>query len=161
VEIPHGADGLSAELPPERWHDTMAVAGMKALPLGLDALVSALELPVKKDMDGHRLMLVMCKPDRIGGWSQHNEFNLDRLKTYCAGDTEAQYGVYVSTMGLGPSERHTWVLDQRINQRGIKIDKEFVHASIDVLDQVRVPMTERFKELTGLGRHSAKRCSIG
>lgn len=137
-------------LPPERWHDTMAVAGMKALPLGLDALVSALELPVKKDMDGHRLMLVMCKPDRIGGWSQHNEFNLDRLKTYCAGDTEAQYGVYVSTMGLGPSERHTWILDQRINQRGIKIDKEFVNASIDVLDQVRIPMTARFKELTGL-----------
>jgi DNA polymerase len=136
-------------LPPERWHDTMAVAGMKALPLGLDALVTALELPVKKDMDGHRLMLVMCKPDRIGGWSQHNDFNLDRLKTYCAGDTEAQYGVYVSTMGLGPSERHCWVLDQRINQRGIKIDKEFVHASIDVLDQVRVPMTARFRELTG------------
>lgn len=137
-------------LPPERWHDTMAVAGMKALPLGLDALVSALELPVKKDMDGHRLMLIMCKPDRIGGWSQHNEFNLPRLYEYCAGDTEAQYGVYVSTMGLGPSERHTWVLDQRINQRGIKIDKEFVNASIDVLDQVRIPMTARFKELTGL-----------
>lgn len=137
-------------LPVERWHDTMAVAGMKALPLGLDALVSALELPVKKDMDGHRLMLVMCKPDRIGGWSQHNDFNLDRLKEYCAGDTEAQYGVYVSTMGLGPSERETWVLDQRVNQRGIKIDKEFVNASIDVLDQVRIPMTARFKELTGL-----------
>lgn len=138
------------ELPPERWHDTMAVAGMKALPLGLDALVSALELPVKKDMDGHRLMLTMCKPDRIGGWSQHNDFNLDRLKEYCAGDTEAQYGVYVSTKGLGPSERHTWILDQRVNQRGVKIDKEFVGACIDVLDQVRVPMTERFRELTGL-----------
>lgn len=137
-------------LPPERWHDTMAVAGMKALPLGLDALVTALELPVKKDMDGHRLMMVMCKPDRIGGWSQHNEFNLSRLKEYCAGDTEAQYGVYVSTNGLGPSERHTWILDQRINQRGIKIDKEFVHACIDVLDKVRIPMTERFREITGL-----------
>jgi DNA polymerase len=137
-------------LGPERWHDTMAVAGMKALPLGLDALVSALELPVKKDMDGHRLMMVMCKPDRIGGWSQHNDYNLGRLKEYCATDTEAQYGVYVTTNGLGPSERHTWILDQRINQRGIKIDKEFVHASIDVLDQVRVPMTARFKELTGL-----------
>lgn len=137
-------------LPPERWHDTMAVAGMKALPLGLDALVSALELPVKKDMEGHRLMLTMCKPDRIGGWSQHNDYNLTRLKEYCAGDTEAQYGVYVTTMGLGPSERHCWVLDQRINQRGIKIDKEFVGACIDVLDQVRVPMTARFKELTGL-----------
>lgn len=138
------------ELPPERWHDTMAVAGMKALPLGLDALVSALELPVKKDMDGHRHMLIMCKPDKDGGWSQHNEFNLNRLYDYCGGDTEAQYGVYVSTKGLGPSERHTWVLDQKVNQRGIKIDREFVHACIDVLDQVRVPMTERFRELTGL-----------
>jgi DNA polymerase len=138
------------EMPPERWHDTMAVAGMKALPLGLDALVTALELPVKKDMDGHRHMLIMCKPDRDGGWSHHNEFNLKRNYDYCEGDTEAQYGVYVATQGLGPSERHTWILDQKVNQRGIKIDREFVHACIDVLDQVRIPMTERFQELTGL-----------
>jgi DNA polymerase len=137
-------------LPPERWHDTMAVCAMKALPLGLDAAVTALELPVKKDMDGHRHMLIMCRPDRIGGWSQHNDYNLDRLYTYCNGDTDAQYGVYIATGGLGPSERHTWVLDQRINQRGIRIDTEFVHACMDVLDQVRVPMTERFHELTGL-----------
>ena len=138
------------ELPPERWHDTMAVAGMKALPLGLDALVTALELPVKKDMDGHRHMLVMCKPDRIGGWSHHNDYNLQRLSDYCGDDANAQYGVYVATQGLGPSERHAWILDQRINQRGIKIDTEFVNACIDVLDQVRVPMVERFHELTGL-----------
>lgn len=139
-----------APLPPERWHDTMAACAMKALPLGLDAAVTALELPIKKDMDGHRHMLVMCKPDRYGGWSQHNEFNLDRLYAYCNADAEAQDGLYQVTKGLGPSERHTWILDQKIQQRGLKIDTEFVHASMDVLDQVRVPMTERFQELTGL-----------
>lgn len=138
------------ELPPERWHDTMAVAGMKALPLGLDALVTALELPVKKDMDGHRHMLTMCKPDRLGGWSQHNEYNLQILYNYCNADVDAQYGVYIATQGLGPEERHTWVLDQKIQQRGILIDREFVHACMDVLEQVRVPMVERFRELTGL-----------
>lgn len=138
------------ELPPERWHDTMAVAGMKALPLGLDALVTALELPVKKDMDGHRHMLIMCKPDRLGGWSHHNEFNHERNYAYCGEDVNAQYGVYLSTKGLGASERHTWILDQKINQRGIKIDTEFVHACMDVLEQVRTPMVERFRELTGL-----------
>lgn len=79
----------------------MAVAGMKALPLGLDALVTALELPVRKDMEGHRHMLVMCKPDKHGGWSQHNEFNLNRLYEYCDGDVGAQYGAYVATQGLG------------------------------------------------------------
>lgn len=138
------------ELPPERWHDTMAAAAMKALPLGLDAVVTALELPVKKDMEGHRHMLIMCKPDRYGGWSQHNDYNLQKLYDYCNADVDAQYGVYVSTQGLGPSERHTWILDQKINQRGIKVDTKFVHACMDVLDQVRVPMTERFRELTGL-----------
>jgi DNA polymerase len=144
--VPMGYPALG----PERWHDTMAAAGMRALPLGLDAVVTALELPVKKDMDGHRHMLMMCKPDKHGGWSHHTPENLQRLYDYCIGDVEAQYGVYLSTQGLGPSERHSWVLDQQINQRGILIDREFVHACIDVLDQVRVPMTERFQELTGL-----------
>jgi hypothetical protein len=149
------------ELPPERWHDTMAVAGMKALPLGLDALVTALELPVKKDMDGHRHMLTMCKPDRLGGWSQHNEYNLQILYNYCNADVDAQYGVYIATQGLGPEERHTWVLDQKIQQRGILIDREFVHACMDVLEQVRVPMTERFRELTGLNPTQREKYSIG
>lgn len=137
-------------LPPERWHDTMAVAGYRGLPLGLDALVTALELPVKKDMDGHRHMLIMCKPDRHGGWSHHNEYNIQRIGDYCDSDTDAQHGAFIATGGLGPDERETWVIDQYVNQRGIKIDKEFVHACIDVLDQVRVPMVERFRELTGL-----------
>jgi DNA polymerase len=137
-------------LPPERWHDTMATAAMRALPMGLDALVTALELPIRKDMDGHRLMLQMCKPDRLGGWSQHNDYNLQRLYDYCRDDVEAQYGVYVALKGLGPSERHAWILDQHVNQRGIKIDTEFVDSCMDVLEQVKGPMTTRFTELTGL-----------
>jgi DNA polymerase bacteriophage-type len=138
-----------AELPPERWHDTMAVAAMKALPMGLDALTQALELPIGKDMDGHRLMLRMCKPNLKGEW-EHGPENMQRLRDYCVGDVDAQYASHVTLQGLGPAERETWIIDQRINQRGIKIDKNFVHACIDVLDQVRVPMTQRFMELTGV-----------
>lgn len=137
-------------LPPERWHDTMAVAAMKALPMGLDALTTAIELPVRKDMDGHRHMLMMCKPDRADAWEHHTTENIDRLKQYNVGDVDAQYASYVATGGLGRSERETWIADQRICQRGIRIDREFVHACMDVLDQVRVPMVARFKELTGL-----------
>jgi DNA polymerase len=137
-------------LGPERWHDTMAVCAMKALPLGLDAVITALDLPIKKDMDGHRHMMIMCRPDRNGGWSHHNDYNIQTLGVYGNQDSDAQYGLHVTVGGLGPAERHTWVLDQKINQRGILIDKEFVHACINVLDQVRVPMTERFRELTGL-----------
>lgn len=137
------------ELPPEKMHDTMAVAAMKALPMGLDALTQALELPIGKDMDGHRLMLRMCKPNLKGEW-EHSPENMQRLRDYCVGDVDAQYASHVVLKGLGPAERDTWIIDQKVNQRGIKIDKNFVHACIDVLDQVRIPMTERFMELTGV-----------
>jgi DNA polymerase len=137
------------KLPPERWHDTMAVAAMKALPMGLDALTSALELPIRKDMEGHRHMLMMCKPDRQGGWSHHTPENKQRLYQYGATDADAQDAVYEATLGLGRDERETWIIDQKINQRGIKIDVPFVDACIDILDQVRIPMTARFQELTG------------
>lgn len=136
-------------LPPERCHDTMAAAAMKGLPLGLDALTTALELPVRKDMEGHRLMLQLCKPDRDGGWSQHTPENIARLKQYNVGDVDSQYASYIATGGLGPSERGTWICDQRINQRGVKVDREFVHSCMDILEQVRVPMIARFQELTG------------
>ena len=136
-------------LPPERWHDTMAAAAMKALPMGLDALTTALDLPVRKDMEGHRLMLSLCKPDRHDTWQHHTPENVSRLMQYNVGDVDAQYASYLATGGLGPSERATWIADQRINQRGVKIDRGFVHACMDVLDQVRKPMTARFREITG------------
>lgn len=136
-------------LPPERCHDTMAVAAMKALPMGLDALTTALELPIRKDMEGHRHMLTMCKPDRSDSWAHHTPENVQRVIEYNVGDVDSQHASYVATGGLGRSERETWIADQRICQRGIKIDREFIHSCMDVLEQVRGPMVERFKELTG------------
>lgn len=136
-------------IPIERCHDTMATAAMKALPLGLDALTTALELPIRKDMEGHRHMLMMCKPDRNDSWAHHTPENLQRLYEYNVGDVDSQYGSYLATGGLGASERGTWICDQRICQRGVKIDRQFIHACMDILEQVRTPMIEKFRELTG------------
>lgn len=137
-------------IPIERWHDTMASAAMHSLPLGLDALGMALRLPVQKDMEGHRLMLKMCKPDAQGGWSHHTPENMAREAQYNVGDVDTQFAAYLATGGLGAGERAVWMADQRINQRGILVDVPFVNSCIDVLNQVRVPMTARFRELTGL-----------
>jgi DNA polymerase bacteriophage-type len=137
------------ELSIDRWHDTMASAAMHSLPLGLDPLTNALDLPIKKDMEGHRLMLKMCKPDKEGGWSQHTPENMQREAEYNVTDVDGQFGVYLATQGLGAEERQIWLTDQIINQRGILIDTNFVHACVDVLNQVRQPMTEEFRQITG------------
>ena len=144
--VPAGYPALA----PDRWHDTLATNAMKAIPLGLDAAITALDLPVKKDMEGHALMLKMCRPDKEGGWSQHTPENLQRLYSYCIRDVESQAALFLATGGLGPDERAVWILDQKIQQRGLLIDTKFVDACIDVLDQVRIPMTARFREITGL-----------
>lgn len=137
------------DIPNERWHDTMAVAASKSLPLGLDPLTRALNLSAQKDMEGHRLMLKMCKPDKDGGWSQHTYENLHREAIYNIGDVDGQFGSHIALGGLGASERAVWLVDQKINQRGILIDVPFVRACMDVLDMVRVPMTEEFRSITG------------
>lgn len=137
------------DIPNSRWHDTMAAAARKSLPLGLDPLSRALELPVQKDMEGHRLMLKMCKPDKDGGWSQHTHENLHREAVYNVGDVDSQYCAHLALGGIGEDERRIWMADQTINQRGVLVDRAFVRACMDVLDMVRVPMTAEFKELTG------------
>jgi len=48
--------------PIERHRCTMAAALANALPGALDKAAAALELPVRKDAEGHRLMLAMAKP---------------------------------------------------------------------------------------------------
>ena len=137
------------DIPNERFHDTMAVAARKSLPLGLDPLTRALNLPVQKDMEGHRLMLKMCKPDKDGGWSQHTHENMQREAEYNVGDVDSQYSAHLALGGLGAEERQVWLDDATINQRGVLVDVPFVRACQDVLEMVRTPMTAEFKELTG------------
>jgi DNA polymerase len=51
-------------VPIERHRCTMAAASANALPASLDAAAAALSLPVRKDAEGHRLMMQMSRPRR-------------------------------------------------------------------------------------------------
>ena len=136
-------------LPPERWHDTMAVAYRKTLPPALDNLGAILKLPVQKDKDGHRLMMQMCKPGRDGNFD-HPPEKLARLVQYNVGDVDSQYHVHLKIGGLGPEERRVWLLDQKINQRGIRVDVDYVRQCMGLLEAARGPMEEEFVRITGV-----------
>jgi DNA polymerase len=135
-------------IPQKRWHDTLAVAATRGLPLGLDALSRVLELPIGKDMEGHKLMMQMCKPDSKGVVDL-SAAKLQRLAQYNIGDCDAQYACHAILGGLGESERANWLLSQEMNFRGIKVDIGFIKSCQNVIQQVKVPMTLRFREITG------------
>jgi len=135
-------------LPPERWHDTMAVAARRTLPMALEKLGEALRLPIQKDMEGHRLMMKMCKPGKDGMFD-HKPEDLRRLMAYCDRDVATQNQVHFRLGGLGPSERAAWLRNQQANQRGIRIDVGYVRQCMGLLETAREPMEAEFKALTG------------
>lgn len=55
----------------EQWVDTAAEAAAMALPRGLGNAAHALGLDEEKDDEGHRLMMKMSRPRRIGAWWLH------------------------------------------------------------------------------------------
>lgn len=118
---------------PEQQVCTMARAYALALPPSLDGVGTALELPITKDLAGHRLMMKMCKPKADGTWHEPPE-DVERLQAYCDQDVAVECLVDKTLPPLSQSEQKLWVLDQRINDRGVLIDVETVHRALAVVD---------------------------
>lgn len=146
-------DFLMPEIPIERWEDTMATCAHKALPLALEKGAVAVRLAIVKDMDGRRLTLSMSKRNKkTGEYPARTPEVLDRISAYCARDVAVESGMR-HKLGLlsnvAPHERGVWELDQRINQRGVRIDLDFVRQAQLVVDRATVPLLAEFRDLTG------------
>jgi DNA polymerase len=136
------------DVPVERWHDIMAVCAYKHLPLALEKAVPALRLPVEKDMVGSRFTKSLSR-FRKGGLDRSSAA-LDRVSKYCEQDIRAEVLLHNRLRELSDSEREVWLLDQKINARGVKIDIPFVRAAQIVVDKALAPLAAEFTEITGL-----------
>lgn len=136
------------DVPNERWEDTAAVCAMRAIPLSLEKATIALRLPVHKDTEGSRITRALSKTNRKGFYERSPEV-LDRVYAYNRQDVLATTELYDRLGSLPEGEYKVWLLDQKINERGIGIDLEFVDACQDIVDQASEPLVEEFKEITG------------
>ena len=140
-------------IPVERWDCTLAACAWKGLPLALDKVGRALRLNMSKDKDGNKLTLGMSKLDKHGNLSALTAENRARIIQYCAQDVVVERGV-MQRVGLisqeNQLERRIWVYDQKINQRGVRLDMDFVDAAQKVVSTATVPLLQEFRDLTGL-----------
>lgn len=137
-------------VPLVQWGDTMARAASLGLPLKLGQCAPIFGL--EKDGDGNRLALRMAKPRRIEEdgtvvWWDVPE-KRERLGEYCIQDVEVESTIGHALGPLPPDERQVWEVDQRINDRGVKIDVDLARKAkrIVVLEERRV--NRRIRELT-------------
>lgn len=139
-------------LPPEQVFCSMAEAYAMALPGALEKLAPALGIGIEKDMAGSRIMLQVSKPRDFTPEGEpiwwDDATKLERLYAYCKQDVVVERECHKRMRRLSPSERELWLLDYKINNRGIQIDVPAVKAAIDIVAIEKERMDKEMHRLT-------------
>jgi DNA polymerase len=121
----------------EQFRCVMVQCMAMSLPASLEMAAPALGITEEKDMVGHRLMMQMSKPRKfIDGrpiWWDDEE-RRQKLYAYCKQDTVVERMVDDRTVPLRESERRLWILDQKINDRGVKVDVKLCRQAAKVVE---------------------------
>lgn len=135
-------------IPNSRWHCTMSTAAMKRLPLDLEKRAIALRLAFQKDREGSAITKSLSKANKKGEYDRSVE-TLRRVDGYCETDIRTEVEDFKLLGFLPADERKVWLLDQRINERGIKLDLPFIKAAQRVVNDATVPLAKEFQKITG------------
>ena len=147
-------------LNPDGWYCTMVQAAELGLPFSLDGVATVLKTGEQKDKRGKdliRYFCVPCRPTKANGGRtrnlpEHDPQKWAEFKAYCVQDVATERDIHrrMQMFPLSEAELAFYHMDQRINDRGWKIDLPFVRQAIACDMLYSEQMTARAYELTGL-----------
>jgi len=148
-------------VPIERWKDAQAAALHRGLAPNLEtcARVSGVG---DKDMEGNKLLQKLAKP-RKPRKDERKQFpnyqnmtfwhddatDLRRLGQYCDKDVEVEDRLGDYCGDLPPGEQDVFLLDQRMNLRGLLIDVPSVWSAKRLMGKATAEINRELAELTG------------
>ena len=151
---------LGIRLQPESWRCTAVQASMLALPLSLEAVGTVLGLDKQKLSEGKELIKYFCCPckaTKVNGGRTRNlpsdaPVKWELFKSYCIRDVdvEKQIRQKLTNYPISEQEQKVYCLDQRINDRGIMVDRSLVEHAITCDLLYKETATKRAYELSGL-----------
>lgn len=148
---------LKMDIPIERWDCTMTQAYQHALPGSMDELgrVLGLSEDQQKLKEGKKLIQRFCKPAPKGRKVPRytRETNPDewaRFREYAIQDVATMRTLRkrLPRWNWRADDIALWHLDQRINDRGFKVDMDLVEAGARAAVVEKTELAERFAELT-------------
>lgn len=151
---------LGRVLSPDSWQCSMIHAASLSLPLALRNAALVLKTGEQKDRAGENLIKyfsVPCKPTKSNGGRtrnlpQHDPEGWGKFKDYCLQDvrTERDIRKRLEAFPMPETEWNYYHMDQRINDRGVRIDTVLVQQAIACDLMLSDEMTKKAYELTGL-----------
>ena len=147
-------------LNPKSWRCTMIWSAYMGLPFSLEGVGKVLGLEKQKLIEGKDLIkyfCVPCTPTKSNGFRNrnfpyHDKIKWEAFKTYNIRDVDTEKEIQCKLMKF-PVPDFIWKeyhLDQVINDRGIKVDLDFVNRVMALDDKVRTKLVSELQILTEL-----------
>lgn len=147
-------------LSPNNWICTMVMAASLTLPMALKDVGEVLRTTQQKDKEGKRLIKLFsapCKPTKSNGGRTRNlphhlPEDWAKFKYYCIQDVNTEVDIYkrLKRFPMPDREWHHYRVNERINDRGVRIDTKLVRQAITCDLLLSDAMTTKAYELTGL-----------
>ncbi|MFK7695384.1 DNA polymerase [Paenibacillus sp. HJGM_3] len=154
------AKHFGIECDPVQWRCTAVHALTLGLPGYLEGVAEVLQLDVQKDAKGKALIKyfsVPCKPTKTNGqrarnYAHHDPEKWQQFVEYCRQDVvvEREIARKLERFQVPAHEWKLWALDQRINDRGVRLDPVLVQAAIACDAAYEKRLVEEAQEITGL-----------
>ena len=144
------------DVPLEKWRCSMVKAMAHSLPGGLGVLCDILNVPQAEGKhDGKKLVQLFCKPRPKNSKVRRatRETNPEEWQAfidYAKADISAMRAVYnrLPSWNYAGAELALWHLDQRINDRGFKVDEELVAAALHAVSTEKSRLTGHTHDIT-------------
>jgi DNA polymerase len=147
-------------LSPEQWRCTSVHALTLGLPGNLDGVAKSMNLEVQKDAAGKNLIKyfsVPCKPTKVNGgrtrnFPEHAPEKWEQFKAYCIQDVEVERAIKkkIQKFKVSEFENKLWALDQRINDRGVRLEPTLFKNAIECDAQYKEKLMYEAGKITGL-----------
>ena len=153
---------LNETLDPAQWECTMVQCARCGLPMSLGEAAKALGLEAQKMTEGKKLIKQFCTyheaPSGLFGAQGGPMLPADdpkgweTFKEYCRMDVEVEREIDKALTWLVPTdtERALYALDQRINDRGVMIDRGLVDHAVRMDTIYKARLNVEAQRITGL-----------
>lgn len=139
----------------EQFRCTAATAAAMSLPRSLDSLGNALGLTIKKDRSGSDLIKIHSIPlgfDTEGEALWHpladDPTSLEAFHRYCDIDVLSEEEAHHRLIPLSDYEMEVYWLNERINDRGLRIDVRSAYAALELAEKSKAEINKKLYELT-------------
>ncbi len=143
----------------DRYHCTAAEASALGLPRSLEGVGTVLRLKTQKDKEGAALIKLFCMPrkpkpgeDPTGTYfNEPEDFPADyaRFVSYRRDDVLTEEAAAERLIPLSAYEHNVYVMDQKINDRGIRVDRRSIVSAVRLAEKTKLKLDLHMKKLTG------------